>query len=126
MTKAQKRISEVKERVIEALNNKAFGRVTVACKMANISRQTHYNWIKDDSEYEERVNQAINNPAHIQFFNDLAITGYIKNLKSGYWPAVEKTMKNNEVANFTNEKKVKVESEVPFVGFGLDFDDDTE
>ena len=40
--------------MIEALD-KSLGIVSTACKMVDISRQTHYNWMKDDPEYKKAV-----------------------------------------------------------------------
>ena len=33
----------------------SLGIVSTACEKAGISRQTHYNWLKDDPEYKEAV-----------------------------------------------------------------------
>lgn len=38
--------------MIEALT-KALGVVKMACESVGISRQTHYNWLKDDPAYKE-------------------------------------------------------------------------
>ena len=39
-----------KKAMIEALE-KSLGVVTTACKLAEISRQTHYEWYREDEEY---------------------------------------------------------------------------
>lgn len=44
----------IKKAMIEALE-KTLGIVTGACKMANISRETHYRWMKEDEKYREAV-----------------------------------------------------------------------
>jgi len=41
-----------KANMVEALT-KALGVVKIACESCGISRQTHYNWIKEDPAYEE-------------------------------------------------------------------------
>ena len=41
--------------MIEALT-KALGVVKMACESVGISRQTHYNWLKDDPAYKEACN----------------------------------------------------------------------
>ena len=44
----------IKKAMIEALE-KTLGIVTNACKMAGISRETHYRWLKEDDKYKEAV-----------------------------------------------------------------------
>jgi len=41
--------------MLEALE-KSLGIVSTACKMVDISRQTHYAWMKADEEYKSAVN----------------------------------------------------------------------
>ena len=43
-----------KKRMVEALE-KSLGIVTTACKSVGISRETHYRWTREDSEYKEAV-----------------------------------------------------------------------
>jgi hypothetical protein len=47
-------IGHKKKAMIEALE-KSLGIVTTACKTVNISRDTHYRWMKDDPEYSSAV-----------------------------------------------------------------------
>lgn len=44
-----------KEQLLEALE-RSLGIVTTACERAGISRQSHYNWMRSDSEYRDAVN----------------------------------------------------------------------
>ena len=44
-----------KAAMLEALE-KSLGIVSTACKMVDISRQTHYAWLKADEEYKSTVN----------------------------------------------------------------------
>jgi len=44
-----------KAAMLEALE-KSLGIVSTACKMVDISRQTHYAWLKADEEYKSAVN----------------------------------------------------------------------
>ena len=44
-----------KAAMLEALE-KSLGIVSTACKMVDISRQTHYAWLKSDEEYKSAVN----------------------------------------------------------------------
>ncbi len=46
--------SPKKEAMIEALE-KSLGIVSTAVKMAGISRGTHYNWLKEDTDYKKAV-----------------------------------------------------------------------
>ena len=41
--------------MLEALE-KSLGIVSTACKMVDISRQTHYAWLKADEQYKSAVN----------------------------------------------------------------------
>jgi len=44
-----------KAAMLEALE-KSLGIVSTACKMVDISRQTHYAWLKADEQYKSAVN----------------------------------------------------------------------
>ena len=46
-----------KKAVIQAME-KSMGIVTHACKMAKISRETFYKWMREDDQFQELVNQA--------------------------------------------------------------------
>lgn len=46
-----------KKAVIQAME-KSMGIVTHACKMAEISRETFYKWMREDDQFQELVNQA--------------------------------------------------------------------
>ena len=48
-----------KEKLIEALG-KSLGVVSTACKAVNISRDTHYRWIKEDPDYKGKVRELEN------------------------------------------------------------------
>jgi len=54
----------IKKAMVEALKS-SFGIVSTAASNVGISRQTHYNWIKDDPEYSEQVENI--NEAAIDF-----------------------------------------------------------
>lgn len=43
-----------KKAMVQALE-KSLGIVTAACKVVGISRQTHYNWLKEDEDYRQKV-----------------------------------------------------------------------
>jgi len=43
-----------KKKMLEALE-KSLGIVTTACKLVGIARETHYRWMREDSEYKEAV-----------------------------------------------------------------------
>ena len=45
-----------KQRLLEALEA-SLGIVSTACNAMNISRQTHYNWMRDDELYREAVEE---------------------------------------------------------------------
>ena len=45
-----------KKAMLDALE-KSLGVVTAACKSVGIARQTHYQWMQDDPEYKNAVNE---------------------------------------------------------------------
>ena len=45
--------------MLEALE-KSLGVVTSACKAVEISRETHYRWMREDSNYKEAVDDLAN------------------------------------------------------------------
>jgi hypothetical protein len=47
-------LGHTKEALLQALE-KSLGIVTVACKEAGISRDTHYRWLKEDPDYKAAV-----------------------------------------------------------------------
>lgn len=47
-----------KKAMIEALE-KSLGIVTTACKSVDIARQTHYEWMREDPEYKDKVDSII-------------------------------------------------------------------
>lgn len=55
----KRRIAAGKKRMIESLV-KTLGIVTTAVKLAKISRDTHYSWMKDDPEYKAAVEDVDN------------------------------------------------------------------
>ena len=48
-----------KEKMIQALELN-LGNVTLSCKAMNISRDTHYRWMKEDKEYRKAVKDMEN------------------------------------------------------------------
>lgn len=75
-----------KDAMLQALK-KSLGVVSVACKQVGISRPTHYNWLKDDSDYAREVddisNEALDFAEHqlhllMESQNPAAIIFYLK------------------------------------------------
>jgi len=52
--KAPNTFNTKKEAMIIALEN-SLGVVSVACENVGINRTTHYNWLKEDSQYKDQV-----------------------------------------------------------------------
>ena len=50
---------EHKAAMLKALE-KNLGIVTESCRVVGISRQTHYNWLKDDKDYKKAVDELEN------------------------------------------------------------------
>tara|TARA_R100001244_G_scaffold75992_1_gene60440 strand:+ start:2358 stop:2726 length:369 start_codon:yes stop_codon:yes gene_type:complete len=55
----QKRTEIAKERVLKALE-KSLGIVTTALKMAELSRTSYYQWLKEDDEFAAQVKEIEN------------------------------------------------------------------
>lgn len=49
----------LKKGMIEALE-KTLGIVSSACKMVDISRQTHYRWLQEDEDYKKQCTEIEN------------------------------------------------------------------
>lgn len=52
-------ISDNKKRLLEALE-KTLGNVSEGCRQANVSRDTHYRWLKEDEVYKLNVEELTN------------------------------------------------------------------
>ena len=52
--KVNNRNTPKKEAMLEALE-KSLGIVSTACKMVDLGRTTHYQWIKEDADYKKSV-----------------------------------------------------------------------
>jgi hypothetical protein len=52
--KVNNRNTPKKEAMLEALE-KSLGIVSTACKMVDMGRTTHYQWIKEDADYKKAV-----------------------------------------------------------------------
>jgi len=52
--KVNNRNTPKKEAMLEALE-KSLGIVSTACKMVDLGRTTHYQWIKEDADYKKAV-----------------------------------------------------------------------
>jgi len=80
--------SDTKKSIMIEMLEKSLGVVSTACKAANISRDTHYRWLKEDELYAEAV-ESLNNVsldfAESQLFNAMKegnITAVIFYLKT--------------------------------------------
>ena len=84
----------LKEQMIAALE-KTLGIVTSACKQVGISRDTHYRWLREDSEYKKQVDDVENvaldfveSKLHNQIANDIPVSTIFylktKGKKRGY------------------------------------------
>ncbi len=69
-----------KEAMIKALQAN-YGRISKAADTAQITRQTHYNWYKEDEEYRRRVDNI--KYEAFDAFGDLVFDVVIKKLNEG-------------------------------------------
>jgi len=124
MTQILGSIELVKSQMIEAVNDRAHGMITIACELVGISRAVHYKWAEADKVYAERIEEAKANPRHNEELVELAIAGLIKNLKGGNPKAVQDVLSNFNTAGYSNSKKGAEEASQVFIGFGLDFEEE--
>jgi len=47
--------SDITKKAMIAALEKSLGIVTTACKAVEISRETHYRWLREDEQYKEAV-----------------------------------------------------------------------
>jgi len=52
--------TDTHKKVLIAALEKSLGVVTTACKSVDISRDTHYRWLKEDEEYRQSVEDIEN------------------------------------------------------------------
>ena len=52
--------TDTHKKVLIAALEKSLGVVTTACKSVDISRDTHYRWLKEDDEYRQAVEDIEN------------------------------------------------------------------
>lgn len=71
-----------KEKMIKALK-KSLGIVQTACDAVGISRPTHYNWLREDSDYREKVDEVL------EIRLDLVEGKLLQNIKSNNQRAIE-------------------------------------
>jgi hypothetical protein len=87
MARTQKRN---KAKVIAALSEMPI--IEAACKKADVSRATFYRWRKDDPEFEQNVDKAIQEgDDHV---NGLAESMLINRIKEGHMPALRYWLNN--------------------------------
>ena len=100
-----KQNTTLKKAMIEALE-KTLGIVSSACQIVNINRSTHYNWIKEDDEYKqavEDISEMAIDFAESKLFNQIkdenttATIFYLKTKgkKRGYIERVEQDIKGS-------------------------------
>jgi hypothetical protein len=65
-----------KDKFLEIFASKA-GNISEACKAANITRRTYYDWMQDDEEFKQSVNEIQ------EGLLDLAESKLLENIKAG-------------------------------------------
>lgn len=70
------KIAYNKNQLIEAMK-KSLGIVTNACQMCNISRETYYKYMENDSEFKKQIEDIENVQA------DFVESQFMKNIKNG-------------------------------------------
>lgn len=105
--------STLQKAMIDALEQ-SLGIVTTACKMVDIDRQTHYNWLKEDEDYKAAVESIqditldfAESKLHSLIKNDdtTATIFYLKTKgkKRGYIERIENDLSINQMPKVTIE-----------------------
>lgn len=63
---------------------KSFGNITQSCKAVDICRQTYYNWLQNDTEFANDIQNA--EPQEV--FIDFAENGLVKKIQEGDTTAI--------------------------------------
>lgn len=67
--------------------------VSSACQRVGVSRQSYYRWIREDSDFKEKMESAIDEG--VQHINDLSENQLISLLKEKNFPAIKFWLLNN-------------------------------
>jgi len=103
-----------KKAMLEALE-RSLGIVSTACQAANISRQTHYNWMKADREYADAVNELANRTL------DFAESHLHKLIKDGNPAATIFFLKTKgKGRGYVERQEIEVAEKKPLSWFGND------
>ena len=88
--------------------------VEAACKQAGVPRSTYYRWRKDDPDFANACDEAIENSAGL--INDLAESQLISAIKDKSMPAITFWLKHHHKAYAT---RVQVSADTSQVKQGL-------
>ncbi len=80
-----KECEPIKAKILQSLRET--GIISIACNQAGISRNTFYRWIKDDYDFYNEANLAVDEGNY--HIDDLARSKVFELIKNGYWPAVK-------------------------------------
>jgi len=86
-----KQLSARQKRMIKVLRDTHI--IKTACDRVGISRQTHYRWIKENSEYAKEVGTSIQEG--IALINDMAETQLMSKIQNGNTFAIRYWLDNN-------------------------------
>jgi hypothetical protein len=75
---------DVKKKSFIDAYTKSFGNITQSCKAVEVSRQTYYNWIEQDTEFKAELDAI--EPAEV--FIDFAENGLVKKIQDGDTTAI--------------------------------------
>lgn len=87
----RKRQPRKKKQLLEQLERVPV--IEAACKKVGIARSTYYRWTKEDEEFEELAEKALDAGRHV--INDIAESKIIQKLNDGDWRAITYWLENN-------------------------------
>ena len=68
--------------------------VSVACERVGIARNTYYTWLKEDTEFKQAVEEALN--LGVESINDLAESKLLAHINNGSMRAIEYWLDNHK------------------------------
>ncbi len=92
--------------------------VSIACERVGIARNTFYTWLKDDSEFKQAVEEAMQHG--VNSVSDLAESKLIAHINNGNLRAIEYWLNNNKKSYIKPREKMSFKTNQPAVITNID------
>lgn len=113
---------KVAQKIIKELEE--IGIISIACKKVGLSRQSFYRWTKEDPDFADKIDVAMQ--MGVDSVNDLSESKLIANINSGNQKAIEFQLRNNHPRYKLRRPDTPSERELTPVTYIIhkDFDND--